>query len=73
MSPTRLTTVQVVDFGGGEVVIYTGTASGALCRLRLNIPSAPGAQPDQIQVGGWKGLLPGISKPLTCATTELLT
>ena len=42
--------MQVVDFGGGELVIYTGTSSGALCRLRLQIPLAPGAQPDQIQV-----------------------
>ena len=41
---------QVVDFRGGEVVIYTGSAEGVVCRLRLQVPSSPGAEPAQVQV-----------------------
>ena len=40
---------QVVDFRGGEVVIYTGSADGVVCRLRLQVPTSPGADPAQVQ------------------------
>jgi len=41
---------QVVDFRRGEVVIYTGTAEGAVCRLRLQVPVSPGAAVADIKV-----------------------
>ena len=40
----------MVDFRHGEVVIYTGTVAGAVCRLRLQIPVTPGASLADIKV-----------------------
>ena len=41
---------QVADFGGGEVAIFSGGEFGAVCRLMLAVPLAPGAGPQDIQV-----------------------
>ena len=41
---------QVVDFRRGEAVIYTGSAEGAVCRLRLQVPVNPGAAVADIKV-----------------------
>lgn len=42
--------VQAADFGGGEVAIFSGGDSGAVCRLMLAVPLTPGAGPQDIQV-----------------------
>ena len=41
-----------MDFRRGEVVIYTGTAEGSVCRLRLQVPVSPGAAVADIKVQG---------------------
>jgi len=41
--------VQVADYGGGEIAIFSGGATGAVCRLSLAVPLAPGAGPQDIQ------------------------
>ncbi len=52
-NPSRLPLRQVVDFRRGEVVIFTGTAEGAVCRLRLQVPVSPGAAVADIKVLHW--------------------
>ena len=41
---------QVGDLGGGELAIVTGSSTGALSRLRMAAPLAPGSDPSEIQV-----------------------
>jgi hypothetical protein len=50
---TSCITRQVADFGGGEVAIFSGGEFGAVCRLMLAVPLAPGAGPQDIQVRLW--------------------
>jgi hypothetical protein len=43
--------VQVADVGGGAVLLLTGSGSGGVCRLRMQVPTQPGSEPAEIQVG----------------------
>ncbi len=40
----------MADLGGGELAIVTGSSAGALSRLRMTAPMAPGSDPSEIQV-----------------------
>ena len=42
--------LQVKSWGEGNVMIVTGSANGAVSRMRFRVPLDPGAQLDQIQV-----------------------
>mmetsp|Transcript_5155 Transcript_5155/g.14817 ORF Transcript_5155/g.14817 Transcript_5155/m.14817 type:complete len:405 (-) Transcript_5155:532-1746(-) len=55
--PGPVTALQVADLGRGEVCIFSGGGGGALCRLQLAMPLAPGATPSDIQLrgGGFEG------------------
>lgn len=55
--PGSVTALQVSSFGSGEVCIFSGSSTGALCRLQLSMPTAPGATPADIQLraGGFEG------------------
>lgn len=43
--------MQVADMGGGAVLLLTGSAGGGVCRLRMQMPTQPGSEPAEIQVG----------------------
>ena len=50
--PGPATALQVAHFGsgGGDVAIFSGSTGGAVCRLQLTVPMAPGATPQDVQV-----------------------
>ena len=49
--PAPITSLAGGDLGAGRVLLLAGAADGSLSRLRLQVPTAPGSHPEQIQVG----------------------
>lgn len=42
--------LQVTDVGGGALLVLAASADGSVSRLRMQVPTQPGAQPEEIQV-----------------------
>ncbi len=48
-SPESAAYVQVKQWADGNVMVVTGSAQGAVSRMRFRVPLAPGSALDQIQ------------------------
>lgn len=47
--------VQVADLGGGALLLLAASCDGSVARLRMTVPTQPGSQPEEIQVGAQAG------------------
>ncbi|KAK9822707.1 hypothetical protein WJX81_005335 [Elliptochloris bilobata] len=52
VTPGSTTGLAAADLGGGSCVVVSGHESGQLCSLRLTVPTAPGADPSQVELAG---------------------
>jgi hypothetical protein len=50
--PGTVTAAKAVDMGEGSVMLVTASDEGRLCRLRMQVPTAPGSSPAGIQLKG---------------------
>eukprot|EP00887_Chlorella_sp_A99_P008210 scaffold12.g8210.t1 len=73
-APAAVAAVAAADLGGGRVLLLAAGADGSLGRLRMQVPTAPGSQPEQIQLQSddFDGplLLPWV-EPHRCAVAGL--
>ncbi|KAK9809221.1 hypothetical protein WJX72_011562 [[Myrmecia] bisecta] len=58
--PGSITDLQVTQVGPGRVVLLTGSSTGAVCRVQLDVPAAPGSAPEQVQIRGEREDFDGI-------------
>lgn len=62
---------QVADMGGGALLLLAASADGSVSRLRMQVPTQPGAQPEEIQVCGRGGAVQEGHLWLTCLARML--
>ncbi|KAL4420300.1 hypothetical protein ABPG77_001390 [Micractinium sp. CCAP 211/92] len=48
----RVAAVEVADLGGGALALLAASSDGAVSRLRMQVPTQPGARPEDIQLRG---------------------
>ncbi|KAL4428539.1 hypothetical protein ABPG75_002628 [Micractinium tetrahymenae] len=48
----RVAAVEVADLGGGALALLAASSDGTVSRLRMQVPTQPGARPEDIQLRG---------------------